>query len=173
MEDGTATAKVPAISLDNAVGNVIQHNTIAGNYGSGVKMVRASFLNSIAFNSILDNNQGTNHLHHFFGVEAGAAVLDVGDPNEFQELDCSPSSSNVVHANIIKGNHYAGLFLAHGTEQNHVFDNIILDPAVWSMESVDYPSTNVSLNNIGFKPSKGIGLSRLVPQIVGLGMIES
>jgi len=132
--------------------------------------VRASFMNSISFNTILNNNLGTNQLHHFFGVEVGAAPLDGSvTPNEFQELDSSPSSSNVIHANIVKGGHYAGLFFAQGTEQNNIFDNIILEPSVWTMESVDVPSANVSLNNIGFLPSKGIGLSRLVPNIVGLG----
>lgn len=172
-EDGTAAAKVPGVSIDNSILNCIQYNTVVGNYGSGIKLVRTSFLNNIGFNSCIKNNAGENAVNHFFGIEVGAAVPD-GDPpkNIPMELDFIPSGSNVVYRNLISSGHYAGIFLDKGTKSNHIFDNMIFDCKQWSMEAIDEKGFNSSLNNLSFQDSRNIALSRSLVGIIGMGSIR-
>ena len=92
MPDGSAVAKVPGLSLDNAAYNVVYANEINGNYGGGVKMVRTAYFNLVGLNTIVDNNAGRSDRFHFFGVEFGAAPADVPVP----DLDFTPSRGNVL-----------------------------------------------------------------------------
>jgi hypothetical protein len=105
MIDGTAKAKVPGVSLDNALYNVLLGNIVQGNYGGGIKCVRSGFYNVICNNLIKDNNRGENDIFHFFGIELGAAPAE----NDWDESDICPSVGNIVIKNSIKGNHYAGI----------------------------------------------------------------
>ena len=161
LPDGTPAEKVPGISLDNAVYNVIFANNVSHNFGGGIKLVRTAYLNAIGLNTVWNNNDGASNSFHFFGIELGAATLDV--PSE--ELDGSPSRGNIVFSNTIRGNHYSGIFFAPGSDQNDVFDNVIMDAQKWALESV-IPTPNSSLNNLTNLPSRNIG-SGLSPALVG------
>lgn len=123
LPDGTAAAKVAGVSIDNAMHNLVAKNTVEGNYGGGVKMVRTSFDNHIVANRIHDNNRGVSDVFHYFGVELGAATADI----PLEELDFTPSCGNRIAANHITGPHYAGVFLAPGAMINSITGNTISD----------------------------------------------
>lgn len=144
MADGTARAKVPGISLDNALHNILLGNTVCGNYGGGIKCVRSGFYNVICDNLIEDNNRGENDIFHFFGIELGAAPAE----NDWDESDICPSVGNIVIHNDIRGNHYSGIFLGEQCVQNEVHKNKIIGASSYALESVceqeNYISRNVS-----------------------------
>lgn len=128
--DGTAIAKLPGISIDNALYNVVHANTVAGNFGGGIKMVRTSFFNVITGNVLTDNNLGRSHRFRFFGIELGAAVPDFDAP----DLDFVGSSGNVVVANQIHGDHDSGVYVAAGSVQNDIIGNDIDGVAEFEIE---------------------------------------
>lgn len=168
LPDGTAARKVPGVSIDNAVYNLVFANQVSFNYGGGIKMVRTAFFNLIGMNTLLKNNEGASRAYHFFGIELGAAPGDSAS----DELDFLPSRGNVVFSNTIRGDHYAGIFFDLGSDQNEVFDNVILDASHWGLESIQ-PSANVTLNNLTNLPSRNIGsgldpalLTIAAPQII-------
>ena len=144
MSDGTAKAKVPGISLDNALYNIVLHNVVKRNYGGGIKCVRSDSYNVIGNNVIEDNNRGKNDTFHFFGIELGAAPAE----DDWGESDIYPSAGNIVCKNSIRGNHYAGIFFGDGCVQNEVRDNTIRGASPYALESVcaqeNYVSRNVS-----------------------------
>lgn len=119
--DGTAIAKLPGVSIDNALYNEIYANEIRDNWGGGIKMVRTSFFNVIGDNTLTDNNLGHSDRHHFFGIELGAAVPDFTTP----ALDFVASAGNVLVANTIRGRHHSGIFIAPASIQNELIDNDI------------------------------------------------
>lgn len=152
LPDGTAAAKLPAISIDNALYNIVFDNRIAHNYGGGVKIVRTGYFNAIGLNTLLNNNDGAGAAFHFFGIELGATE---GDAPSI-ELDFTPSRGNIVFSNEIRGTHYSGIFFGPGSDQNDVFDNTILDATHWALESVAAMS-NYTLNNLTNLPSRNVG----------------
>ena len=121
MADGSACAKLPGISLDNAAYNVIEANTVQHNWGGGVKSVRTAMRNVIAGNLIDDNNRGQNDVFWFIGVELGSA--DEGTPSD--SMDYLADYQNLVVGNTITGGHYTGVFIAHGCEGNIISRNVI------------------------------------------------
>ena len=129
--DGTSMAKLPGISVDNALYNEIFANTVIGNYGGGVKMVRTAFFNVVRMNAIIDNNLGKSAKHHFFGVELGAAPPDA----PVIDLDFVGSSGNIVQDNAIRGTHYSGVFVGYGSAQNYVLDNQISGAEAFTLET--------------------------------------
>jgi parallel beta-helix repeat protein len=129
--DGTSMAKLPGISMDNAMYNDISGNDVVGNSGDGVKMVRTAFFNTVRQNVVVDNNLGENGNFHFFGVELGAAPPDPSGA----EVDFVPSSGNTVSGNTIHGRHYAGIFVAAGSVQNDLADNDIAGAEAFPVES--------------------------------------
>jgi len=129
--DGTSMAKLPGISIDNAVYNEIFANTVIGNFGGGVKMVRTAFFNLVRKNAIIDNNLGKSARHHFFGVELGAAAPDA----PVIDLDFVGSSGNIVQDNAIRGTHYSGVFVGSGSAQNYVLDNQISGAEAFTLET--------------------------------------
>lgn len=129
--DGLSAAKLPGISIDNALYNEIFANTVIGNYGGGVKMVRTSFFNVVRKNAIVDNNLGKSPKHHFFGVELGAAPAD----EPVIDLDFVGSSGNIVQDNAIRGTHYSGVFIGVGSAQNDVVDNQISGAEAFTLET--------------------------------------
>jgi len=159
LDDGTPAEKVPGISIDNAIYNVVFSNNIAHNYGGGVKLVRTGYFNAIGLNTILDDNDGANERFHFFGIELGAATLDATS----DELDATASRGNIVFSNNIRGSHYSGVYFAAGSDLNDVFDNVIMGAQQWALESEE-PMANSSLNNLTVIPSRNIsaGLSTAV-----------
>lgn len=119
--DGTAIAKLPGISIDNAIYNQIYANEISDNWGGGIKMVRTSMYNLVVRNTLTDNNLGQSERVHFFGIELGAAHADV----PATDLDFVGSSGNILFGNEIHGSHYSGIYLAPGSVQNELLDNDI------------------------------------------------
>ncbi len=156
LDDGTPAEKVPGISIDNAIYNVVFLNNVAHNYGGGIKIVRTGYFNLIGLNTVLSDNEGASVRFHFFGIELGGATLDATS----DELDSTPSRGNIVFSNDIRGSHYSGIFFDTGSDLNDVFDNVILDAQQWALESVE-PMSNSSLNNLTVIPSRNIsaGLS--------------
>jgi hypothetical protein len=151
LADGSSAAKTPALSIDNAVHNIVYANQIDRNYGGGVKMVRTAFFNLIGLNVITDNNLGASDKFHFFGIELGSAVADT----HTLDLDYTPSRGNMVFGNVIRGSHYAGIFLGAGSTDNDVFDNTIFGATRWALEQAR-PQPNASLNNLSNLPSRNV-----------------
>lgn len=119
--DGSAAAKLPGVSIDNAIYNQIYANEISDNWGGGIKMVRTSLFNLIGRNMMADNNLGRSAQMHFFGIELGAARADF----PATDLDFVGSSGNILFHNMIQGDHYSGIFIARGSLQNELIDNDI------------------------------------------------
>ncbi|MBV9891917.1 MAG: hypothetical protein JO090_13660, partial [Rhizobacter sp.] len=135
------------------------------------KLVRTAFFNVLGLNVVTDNNLGASARFHFFGVELGAARADV----PVADLDFAPSRGNVVFGNVVRGSHYAGIFLGDGSTDNEVFDNSVFGASRWAIEQVR-PQPNTTLNNLTNLPSRNIdaGLDpRLRDLMVGNGRIES
>ncbi len=151
LADGTPPAKLPGISMDNALYNVVYANEVERNYGGGVKMVRSSYFNIIGVNTLVDNNEGSNDRFHFFGMELGAAKPDL----PVSDMDFTPSRGNILFGNVIRGAHYAGIFFGPGSPDNDVFDNTIFGATNWAMEQVR-PQPNTSLNNLTNLPLRNI-----------------
>jgi parallel beta-helix repeat protein len=163
LPDGTAAEKVPGISLDNALWNIVYANRVAHNSGGGIKIVRTGHFNVIGLNTLVDNNDGASPLFHYFGIELGAAAGDAPSA----ELDFTPSRGNVVFSNNIRGNHYSGIFLDAGSDQNNILANTILDATNWALESVS-PMNNYAVNNLTTLHSRNIG-SGLDPALISAG----
>lgn len=146
MEDGSARAKLPGISMDNTAYNILENNIVINNYGGGIKMVRTTVRSLITGNMIRDNNIGQNDSFHFFGIEVGSADADA----ESEDLDFAPGFENIICRNIITGNHYAGVFIGEGCYINDVFDNIIMDPQMYAVESVSAKFNSIVNNPSNF-----------------------
>ena len=129
--DGTSNAKLPGISVDNALYNEIVGNYIDVNDGGGVKMVRTGLFNVIVANTISDNNLGASPRFHFFGVELGGAPADA----PVVDLDFVGSSGNVIYGNAIHGQHYAGVFIGSDSVQNDVLRNDITGALAFAVEA--------------------------------------
>jgi parallel beta-helix repeat protein len=152
LADGTGAAKLPGISMDNSIYNLVFANNISHNYGGGVKMVRTSFFNVVALNAIENDNDGVNVDFQFFGVQLGAAPADAptGD------IDFAPSRGNVVASNVIRGAHAAGIYIQLDSTGNELIDNVIRDATDWAIESV-LTMDNASIDNVTDMPSQNIG----------------
>jgi parallel beta-helix repeat protein len=161
LPDGTAAEKVPGISLDNAIYNIVVANNVVHNYGGGVKIVRTGYFNAIGLNTLADDNDGAGPVFHFFGIELGAAS------GSSPELDFTPSHGNIVFSNLIRGSHYSGIFFDPGSDNNNVLFNVILDASAWALESAT-PMTNSSVDNLTPLPSRNVG-SGLDPALVTSG----
>jgi len=162
LADGSAAAKVPGLSLDNAAYNLVYGNEVLGNYGGGIKMVRTDYFNVVGLNTLVDNNRGRSDRFHFFGIEMGAAKADA----PAADLDFAPSQGNIVFSNLIRGPHYAGVFFAKGSDRNDLFDNSIFGATNWAIESA-VRQDNATLNNLTNLPSRnaGPGLDSQLPAL--------
>jgi hypothetical protein len=128
--DGEPRAKLPGISIDNAMYNTVFGNYVAANFGGGIKMVRTGLFNVIEANTIINNNLGASAAFHFFGIEIGAASPD----GPIADLDFVGSSGNIIGHNAIRGPHYAGIFVAADATQNDLVDNQIVGSQVYAVE---------------------------------------
>lgn len=148
LADGSSTAKLPGISIDNSAYNIVYNNNINENSGSGVKMVRSGYRNLILSNLITDNNAGENEAYHGFGVELGHA----SEPDEpVKGLDFTADYENIVARNVISGHHYSGIYIAQDDYCNDLIDNVIMDCEQFSVENFsDYFNSAVGNNtNVG------------------------
>ncbi|OYV48723.1 MAG: hypothetical protein B7Z77_09855 [Acidocella sp. 20-58-15] len=155
MPDGTANAKLPGISIDNAAFNIIMDNHVADNGGSGIKMVRSSFYNLVGRNLIADNNTGANKVFFFFGIELGGAPGDVTS----RSLDFAPSIGNIIFQNIIAGAHHSGIQFCPACAYNDVFDNMIIRPGMFALEQTAPHEANIFSNNFSQAPSRNADLN--------------
>jgi parallel beta-helix repeat protein len=144
LADGSSTAKLPGISLDNAAYNLVCDNNINNNSGSGVKMVRSAYRNLIFSNQIADNNRGVNEAYHGFGIELGHA----SEPDEpVVGLDFTADYENIVARNLISGAHFSGIYIAVDDYCNDLIDNVIMDCTDFSVENYsDYYNSAVGNN---------------------------
>ena len=156
LEDGSSTAKLPGISIDNSAYNIVFENTISDNSGSGVKMVRSGYRNVILCNVISDNNRGKNNAFHGFGIEFGHA----SDPDEpVIGLDFTADFENIAARNVISGAHYAGIFFADGSYCNDLIDNMVMDSEFFSIENHSQ-LYNGSVGNVVNKDVLDYGLNQ-------------
>jgi len=125
LADGSAVAKLPAISLDNAAQNLLLWNIVRDSAGDGIKIVRTGIRNLIMFNTLMDNNRGTNSRFHFFGVLLGSAGLEAEIDSSNHPLDFLPAIENIVAGNLIYGAHWAGILLDREAAFNDIYDNMI------------------------------------------------
>jgi len=123
MADGSAIAKVPGISMDNAARNYVLENVVRENAGDGIKMVRTCFQNVLMFNSLISNNQGQNDRFHFFGILLGSAQPDI--ESERGVLSFQPCHENIIAHNLIYGAHHSGVLLDRGCAHNAICENTI------------------------------------------------
>ena len=151
LPDGTAAAKLPGISIDNAMYNVVFANNVSHNFGGGIKMVRTGYFNVLAFNIVDSDNDGVNAYFRFFGIQLGAAPSDVPSP----DLDFTGSRGNVVFSNLIRGSNASGIFIQAGSDQNNMIENVIMDAGQFAIESVLHMS-NFSRDNWTNLPSQNI-----------------
>lgn len=119
LPDGSSKAKLPGLSLDNAAYTRVENNIIEGNWGDGVKFVRAGYHCNIENNLIIDNNRGMNDRFHFFGVLIAVAARQHPEQFDF------PSCYNVIQNNEILGLHYSGIHLLPNTIGNEIKHNKI------------------------------------------------
>lgn len=142
MEDGSAKAKLPGISLDNAVYNIIENNNISNNYGGGIKMVHTAIRNLVMGNVIKDNNIGKNDAFSFYGIELGVSSQGI----ENVGVDYTADYENIICKNIISGKHHSGTFIAEGCYINDVFDNVVMDSEAYGIEAVSQKFNSI-VNN--------------------------
>lgn len=135
MPDGSAIAKLPGISIDNAAYTRIENNHIESNWGDGIKMVRACYAASIISNSIENNNRGVNDTFHYFGILIGVAARQHAEQEDF------PSCHNQIIGNDILGKHFAGIHLMLGVNNNTISRNHIAGATFLPIED------HVTLNN--------------------------
>lgn len=132
LSDGSSTAKLPGISIDNSAYNIVMENRVCDNAGSGIKMVRSAYRNLILGNVVGDNNRGRNDAFHGFGIEFGHA----SDPDEpVVGLDFTADYENIAARNVISGGHYAGIFFGEGSYCNDLIDNVVMDSELFSIEN--------------------------------------
>ena len=159
LSDGSSPSKLPGISMDNTIWNIIEDNIVSENAGSGIKSVRTSSENIIYNNIVADNNRGASDTFHFFGIELGAA----NDGGEEQDkvssiMDFSGNYENIIASNVITGAHFDGIFLEKDNVNNDIYDNTITGATTWSMEFLG-DAYNSSVNNHSTINSRGIPLN--------------
>jgi len=119
LPDGSSQVKLPGVSLDNSAFCSILNCLIEGNYGEGVKFVRAGHGCTVARNTIAWNNRGYSKGHPHFGVRLGA------DPRQHPGQFDFPANAIRVEDNVIIGGHTAGILLNEGAVFNVVRGNRI------------------------------------------------
>lgn len=147
--DGNGSEETQAgIVLDNAAYNIIQNNTVLNHTGDGINLMRASVRNLIFENIIKDNNRSKDEQNYYYGI-----ALNVENENNWYDVDVSPEYENIICRNVINGGHYAGVYLAEECSTNDFFNNVILDPIMYSIES-DSTKYNSVINNTSDKGMK-------------------
>lgn len=156
LPDGSSPAKLPGLSLDNAIWAVVDGNRISGNAGSGVKFVRSTVESLVVNNTIDNNNLGQNDDYHGFGVELSTADV-TGDVAQYlnAEMDSTPDYENVIALNTITGAHWSGVYICQGCFINDVARNKIDGAGYFSVECTS-ELTNAAYDNETQLPTSGI-----------------
>lgn len=155
MEDGSAKAKLPGVSLDDTTYNILENNIVSDNYGGGIKMVRSTLRTLIMENIIKNNNMGQNDVFHFFGIELASDAGEVSGINN--DMSALPDYENIICRNSIMGNHYSGIFVGEGCYANDIFDNIIMEPQMFAVEAISNKFNSIvnNLSNAGIRNDYG------------------
>ncbi|MBF0201150.1 MAG: right-handed parallel beta-helix repeat-containing protein [Desulfamplus sp.] len=141
MPDKSSMAKLPGISFDNAANCRVENCLIEGNWGDGVKFVRAVYGCTVSSNLIIDNNLGRNSRFHFFGVLIAVAPRQHKDQADF------PSCYNNIMKNDILGSHFAGIHLLPGTVGNVIEGNTISGHQHMAIENHTLEDDNLLIHN--------------------------
>ncbi len=130
LKDGSSSAKLAGISLDNGSMNEIIGNKISKNYGGGIKFVRSAFFNNVEGNLIAFNSKGRNKFMPFiFAISApepkpGAIDREFkGDKSGL--LDLRPSQLNTFLRNIIRGKLAESIHTSEKSTCNLSVDNVM------------------------------------------------
>ena len=129
LKDGSSSAKLAGISLDNGCMNQIVDNKITKNYGGGIKFVRSSFFNEVKGNLIAFNVRGRNRFMPFcYGISAPEPRPGAID-REFKDkkaalLDLLPSQLNTFLQNIIRGQLKESIHTGEKSTCNLSIDNV-------------------------------------------------
>jgi parallel beta-helix repeat protein len=101
LSDGSSSCKLPGLSLDNGVMNLIVANKFHRNFGGAVKMVRSALCNVLIDNFFTDNSLGRNpHFPRFNAVQHLAMGHGGGEFSpEAALLDFLPSNFNLCSGN--------------------------------------------------------------------------
>lgn len=159
LPDGSSPSKLPGVSMDNTIWNIIEDNVVSNNAGSGIKSVRTSSENIIYNNIVADNNRGVSDAFHFFGIELGAANDGGTEQDKYSSImDFNGNYENIIASNVITGAHFDGIFLEKDNTINDIYDNTITGATTWSMEALG-DLYNSSVNNHSGINSRGISLN--------------
>jgi len=101
LADGSSSCKLPGLSLDNGVMNLITGNKFHRNFGGAIKMVRSALCNVVIENFFTDNSLGRNpHFPRFNAVQHLAMGHGGGEFNPAAVLlDFLPSNYNLCSGN--------------------------------------------------------------------------
>lgn len=143
LADGSSPAKLPGVSLDNTLWNILTENNVHDNAGSGIKSVRTTAQNIIAMNVVNDNNAGASDVFHFFGIELGAAISDT---EEDIVMNFTADDENIVARNMISGMHSSGVYMAQGCRKNQIVQNVIYGVTYMEVEDLSGQSNTISDN---------------------------
>ncbi len=149
MDDQSAIAKLPNISLDNAALNRIANNKISFAAGEGIKIVRSGFRNFFVENEIKNNNQGKNSMFSFSGILLGSAGCDV--ENDSSGLDRIASYENQISGNSISGSHKKAIVIDINSKYNQIDNNTVDNKGKYA--AIYYEKSNHFFDN-NFTASK-------------------
>eukprot|EP01064_Diplonema_japonicum_P035999 TRINITY_DN795_c0_g3_i9.p1 TRINITY_DN795_c0_g3~~TRINITY_DN795_c0_g3_i9.p1 ORF type:complete len:627 (+),score=151.86 TRINITY_DN795_c0_g3_i9:55-1881(+) len=131
--DGLTIYKLPGVSVDNGLYNILLRNNVRNNFGGGIKLVRTSFFNLVVDNSLWNNNKGgSEHL----SFPAVSLMNDPSDDHGATDLDYAPSVGNMIAYNTIRGRHGVAALIAPGSECNEIFFNTVKGELYFVLESV-------------------------------------
>jgi hypothetical protein len=117
---GASNAKLPGLSLDSAIMNCVRSNTFEDNWGGGIKMVRAGFLNWIEDNRIARTEDVTRRDEPFAGI-----LLDNHPPDcNSVDLDFAACHGNWLTKNFVTG-YEPGIRLADDCGHNRIANNSV------------------------------------------------
>jgi hypothetical protein len=101
LADGSSSAKLPGVSMDNAAFNAVSRNLLVGNHGGAVKLVRACVGNRVEMNAGWSNSAG-NNAHMRFPRYADAGAFDpLGEFGGSALCDLGPSHGNAIRRNLV------------------------------------------------------------------------
>lgn len=155
--DGSNRLKDSGIALDNTAYNLISHNTIDNNYGSGIYAKRATFYNVIAENSI--NNNNLSKIDNTVLWYNGININSMPQMKASNLIKFAPSMGNIIYKNTITGTHQNGIELCIYCEDNEVLENTITSPLVYSIKQYIPRQQNLFKDNQSNAKSENTNLN--------------
>jgi hypothetical protein len=145
---GASNAKLPGLSLDSAIMNCVRSNTFDDNWGGGIKMVRAGFLNWVDDNRIALTGDATRHDTPFAGI-----LLDNHPPDcNSVDLDFAACHGNWLTRNFVTS-YEPGIRLADNCGHNTITNNSVT-ASCCAIDARQAPHTVLSENDLHGKLRK-------------------